>query len=124
MNLFFDLEKYAALHPLITAVQVVDEPATDLTTWEILERPFSFLPIKIRYRATVDASEERVHYAVAGVPLSRIEMTYDFSNVDDEVVSIGFSLELDAPFWVRAILSRKMLAAQDSLIANIRASVR
>jgi len=112
-----DLSAFAALHPLLLAVDELDS-GDEFKRYRITEKPFSFLPLKIGYNAVVYLEGPR--YEITGLPLLKAMLTYDLEQTGIAATAVGLSLEISGGFsFLQRVLACKMLSAQDVVMKGL-----
>lgn len=114
-----DLEVYGELHPLI---QTVKQHAADENSYIIKEKPYSWIPITIKYYARVRVIENQIIYKINGLPLTEAKIKYTLEEINDGETSIIYKLELMSKLVGQRILANKMIKAQDQLMKSINIS--
>lgn len=113
-----DLEYYGKLHPLITEVQQLDS-----VLYRIKEKPYPKIPVTIKYNATITKTGNEISYHVTDLPWSEAFITYVVTEEKDEVV-INFILRIESRLLGKKVLFRKMISAQDKVMAGIEEELR
>jgi len=112
-----DLSAFAALHPLILAVDELDS-GDEFKRYRVTEKPFSFLPLKIGYMAAV--YPDGPSYQISGLPLLKATLTYDLEQTGIAATAVGLSLEISGGFsFLQRVLACKMLSAQDVVMKGL-----
>lgn len=120
-EIFSDLTKFGAWHPLIITATLLDDSSN---TYKILEKPYSFLPFKIIYFAEVLSEERKVFYKISGIPLSNAKFTYEFKEITPEATAINCLIEIEGVYFLDSILINKMVDAQNKLMKALSNSLK
>lgn len=116
IKLFSDLKEYAKVHPLILKVKKIE---IEQNKYLIIEKPFKYIPIRIRYFATVNSNENGIEYLISNLPLTKLRIKYNILSSDIEESEIQCSIELDSKLIGKSILFRKLIKAQNELMASL-----
>ncbi len=117
---FLDIRQYAKLHPLITKAEREKDKEPDRFT--IYEKPFNWLPIRIKYSCKVIDKGGFIIYHVFGLPFKNVTLSYLFQEQDD-LIDIDFLIEIDSILPGKFILIRKMIDAQNKLMKSLQESL-
>lgn len=77
------------------------------------------MPIHISYSARVRHSGDSVSYDITGIPFTKMNINYTFTEKSENEVDIHFNLILGGMFMGKKILANKMIAAQDELMSKM-----
>jgi hypothetical protein len=103
-----DLRTFGDYHPLITSVTETSE-----STYEVKERPYSWLPLSIRYSARIELqSDTRIIYRISKLVLFKPRFTYEFLSEESKSTNFQFTIQIEGPPLGRKILLNKMIDAQ------------
>lgn len=116
-----DLNYFGEFHPLIVRVDEKEISSIDYKEYNVLEKPFLWLPIQISYSARVRHSGESISYEITGIPFTEMNINYTLSEKSESEVDIHFNLVLGGMFMGKKILANKMISAQDVLMAKMNA---
>ena len=117
---FNDLRKYAKLHPLILAAEQV---GTNPPKFRITEKPFPYLPVKIKYYATIQTTLNEIVYNISGIPFTEIEIRYTLSSLAPQLSRIQCRITLQSKLIGRSILFKKLQSAQNELIKALNKKI-
>ena len=116
-SILSDLESYSRFHPLIQAAHPINNNDKINKSYNIIERPFLWLPIKVKYKAKVMSSDHTIIYKITGLPLTTATIKYQLQQQVGEPTIIDFHLSIDSKLLGKKILGYKMMKAQDELMA-------
>lgn len=118
-EVFLDLNLYCKLHPLLLRAEKIElEKEQDI--YRIYEKPFSWLPVKIKYKAQViQKSNDVIEYLITDIPFTKAVFNYEFSQTTKQLVSINWTIEIINKLFWKNILMRKMIDAQEKIINAI-----
>lgn len=112
-----DLHRFGALHPLIDGVQEIGRQ-TNVATYRVRERPFRFFPLRISYQAKVHPDGPR--FEITGLPFMEATFVYALKPFGPSKTDVSLNIEISGAISpIRKILSRKMMDAQDVIMANM-----
>lgn len=112
---FNSFENFAELHPLFIKVEkLTSQPLT----YRIKEKPFSWLPFTIKYRAEINIKDNRVEYTALGLPFKTVVLSYSFDK-EDQLTSLNYNVMIRGMLPGKFILINKMFAAQDEVVHNL-----
>ena len=78
-----NLKIYGNLHPLIESVEKLDD---EEEVYTIYEKPFSWLPINLKYRAKVtNTGDLSIKYLISEIPLTTAIIEYDLTKESKEI---------------------------------------
>jgi len=113
-----NLEFYGKLHPLIKSVEIINNKTTECDEYIISEKPYSWIPIQIKYSAKVKSFENKIEYKIEGLPFSTSKITYKLNQLPEEI-QLKFQLVIEGKLIGKSILLKKMIKAQNELINAI-----
>lgn len=118
MPIFSNLEIYGRLHPRIEQANRI---ASDdgFIQYQIVERPFSWIPIHIKYAAKVKQSPNRLQYTIQGIPLTKAIYEYQFLPRQEWTV-IKLTIQVESKLPITKLLINKMVQAQEVLIQSLQ----
>ncbi len=122
-NILTDIHQYGKLHPLINGVEKTHSPIQGISNYKIREQPFSWLPINIKYFASVKSSENKVDYEITGLPFTKAWIHYDLLDLGHQKVEISFNLKIAGYLPGKKILQYKMVKAQDELMEAMQKKI-
>ena len=118
VSIFSNLSSYASFHPLI--LRVASNPSDRDEKYEIIEKPYARLPIKIRYQVAIMVQAEKIRSSIDGIRgrTSYLDLALSITQYS------GDENNHEPDYWRKSIhgklLGRKMLKAQDRLMSNNR----
>jgi hypothetical protein len=112
-----DLSIYADLHPLI--FKAIKKEGVE-NTYDIHERPFTWLSINIKYSASVTHNESSIKYDVNGLPFPKVVIKYELIEKAELIVEIAFNIQIEGILPGKVFLMNKMFKAQDELMLNLQ----
>jgi len=107
-----DLKIFGKLHPLISTVT----PKATPNSYDIIERPFNWLPVHVKYSAQVTSDHEKIEYIISGLPSLSPQLSYVLKSVETKKVAVIFTLTITGLPIAKNILMAKMISAQDQLM--------
>lgn len=117
-EIFADLVQFGEYHPLIK--KVVEISSNDMETlYTINEKPFSWLPFKVNYKAKVTVSDNHIKYYLFEMPGNTVEMNYFILEDPDGKTKIDLTIEIFGRDLGKKMLLRKMFEAQDQIMLDI-----
>jgi len=119
VSIYSDLYKFSEHHPLIQRVEKLSSNSKG-QLYAIYEKPFSWLPININYRANVTQKDEfTVDYALTKIPFTKAYFNYVFTEEAGHHVHIKLKIEILSKVIHKRILLKMMIKAQDKIIDSI-----
>lgn len=116
---YADLPRFAALHPLITKVELLSENYNGDEVYQIKEKPFSWSPIHIKYIAIVEVKPEHINYTTkGGLLFPNPAIRYEFTAINDTQTQLRVTIEtkhIAGPL----LLFKMMMQAQRKIIEQI-----
>lgn len=119
MDVFCDLPKFCEFHPLIISSKFLKKDSAGRAVYGILEKPFSFLPVKVKYQASATINKDTVEYDIRKIPLMHPILTYTFNEIDTNSTELFFDIKIVGLPLVKNYLGYKMKKAMDELVANL-----
>ena len=118
-----DLEHYGRLHPLIRSVEKLSS-SNQGQLYRIIERPFSWIPINIQYKALVKTTRDEIEYAISELPLTQAFITYTLAQESELVTKIQFHLKIKSRATGKRFLLNKVVHAQDQLMHSLQNEIK
>jgi len=118
-EVFTNLELFGHYHPLILGVKKLPASSKYKLSYTIEEKPFSWIPFHIHYKAHVIEVEDSVSYIIRGIPLTKPILNYRFVKMSDDSTQVLFDLEIGGWLIGKSLLAYKMMKAQDDLFVHI-----
>jgi hypothetical protein len=114
-----NLETYAKVHPLIVSAKPLEISSPDQKIYEIIEQPYSWLPVKFTYQAQVFIANDTITYRLTGIPMFQPVIEYRLKSIDAKKTQVVFTLTISGNLMTQRLLANKMLKAQDQLMRNL-----
>jgi hypothetical protein len=119
IDVFTDLNRFGDAHPLIYKVEQLNAIEGD-DLYKVFEKPFSWIPININYKARVIRSDKTtVEYRVTGIPFLKVHFLYNYSEDSLDHIVINLHIELNGYLPIKGLILNKMIKAQDVIMHSI-----
>lgn len=118
-NNLTDLVLYSKFHPLILKVEKLNSSEEGIL-FQITERPYSFIPINIKYKALVTSHKNDIIYKISDIPLTKVFIKYQVEKELNGFIKIIFLLKIKSMPFVDKILLKKMIKAQNDLMTTMQ----
>ncbi len=111
-----NMEDYGAYHPLITSAEPID---AERSLFIIKEKPFSWLPIRIKYKAKVQVLGRVIIYETFGIPLNKAILEFRTENEGLNHTTVNLKVVVKGPILISSFLASKILKAQKHLFNKL-----
>ena len=122
IDVLTDITQYASFHPLIISTKKIKNSENENPKFQILERPYYFIPKKVKYFAEVITGENFIEYKISGIPFVKPKITYQLDQLKQKPSILIFKIEIKGIF-IKRLLSNLMVKSQDKLISNVNESI-
>ncbi len=108
-----DLPTFGRLHPLIRRVRLDKKHKN---TYSVVEKPFAFIPINIRYTARLEVLDtHHLKYHITGLGLYKPILDYRLHNIGKNKTKVQCTIQIHERGPGRKYLLKRMFQAQDQL---------
>ncbi len=110
-----NMSHFADLHPLIQSITHIG----DGPLYSVKERPISWIPLFISYRAKVLSRERIIEYHITGLPFRNVRLQYKFEEIHSNSSRLVFTITINSCLLGKHFLANKMLKAEDQVLRNL-----
>lgn len=122
IDILTDITRYAHFHPLMISAKKIKNPDNENNKFEILEKPYNFIPKKVKYYAEVIKGENSIEYKITGIPFVKSKITYQLDQLKENPSLLIFNVEIKGVF-IKKLLLNLMVKSQGKLISNINGGI-